>query len=282
MGYSCARVSAAATLRVEDYIQQGRRSWLRLHEKGGKRHEVPCHYALDQDLDAWIRAAGIGEDKKGPLFRSIRKGNKLTSNAMTRSDVLYMIKRRARDAALPYPPAATRSARLGSPLIYKTAERSNTRTTAILQGLRDTKCRGWGGRTYRREDKPERVRVHVRAWNSFALDGRDMTIHAAASRRSVFVMRMLTRSRVPGRFVEFYTLRPVCCGCPSGKNSKISGVFRRFPGTGHIRKDDAQKHHAPCPFVRFHRTHKTIGKSAVCGVGLLPVAYTFTSICLVP
>ena len=77
--------------------------------------------------------------------------------------------------------------------------------------------------------------------------------------------------------MEFYTLRPVCCGCPSGKNAEISGVFRRFPGTGHIRKDDAQKHHAPCPFVRFHRTHKTIGKSAVCGVGLLPVAYTFTS-----
>jgi integrase/recombinase XerD len=102
MGYSFARVSAAATLRVEDYFQQGRRSWLRLHEKGGKRHEVPCHHALDEDLDAWIRAAGIGEEKKGPLFRSIRKGNKLTSNAMTRSDVLYIIKRRARDAALPY------------------------------------------------------------------------------------------------------------------------------------------------------------------------------------
>jgi hypothetical protein len=29
-------------LRVEDYFQQGRRAWLRLHEKGGKRHEVPC------------------------------------------------------------------------------------------------------------------------------------------------------------------------------------------------------------------------------------------------
>jgi integrase/recombinase XerD len=102
MGYSFARVTAAATLQVEDYFQQGRRSWLMLHEKGGKRHEVPCHHSLDEDLDAWIRAAGIGEDKKGPLFRSIRKGNKLTSNAMTRSDVLYMIKRRAREAALPY------------------------------------------------------------------------------------------------------------------------------------------------------------------------------------
>jgi len=102
MGYSFARVSAVATLRVEDYFQQGRRSWLRLHEKGGKRHEVPCHHSLDEYLDAWIAAAGIGDDKKGPLFRSFKKGDKLTGNPITRSDVLYMIKRRARVAALPY------------------------------------------------------------------------------------------------------------------------------------------------------------------------------------
>src|ERR1700687_6175115 len=102
MGYSFARVSAAGGLRVEDYFQQERRAWLRLHEKGGKRHEVPCHHLLDEYLDAWIRAGGIGGDKKGPLFPSIRKGNKITGNPMTRSDVLYMIKRRARDAALPY------------------------------------------------------------------------------------------------------------------------------------------------------------------------------------
>ena len=102
MGYSFARVNAVATLRVEDYFQQGRRSWLRLHEKGGKRHEVPCHHSLDEYLDAWIAAAGISHDKKGPLFRTFKKGNKLTDNPITRSDVLYMIKRRARDAALPY------------------------------------------------------------------------------------------------------------------------------------------------------------------------------------
>ncbi len=40
MVYSFARVSAAATLRVEDYFENGKRAWLRLHEKGGKRHEV--------------------------------------------------------------------------------------------------------------------------------------------------------------------------------------------------------------------------------------------------
>jgi integrase/recombinase XerD len=102
MGYTFARVSAVVTLRVEDYFQQGRRSWLRLHEKGGKRHEVPCHHSLDEYLDAWIAAAKIGDDQKGPLFRSFKKGDKLTTNPMTRSDVLYMIKRLAKEAALPY------------------------------------------------------------------------------------------------------------------------------------------------------------------------------------
>ena len=102
MGYTFARVSAVVTLRVEDYFQQGRRSWVRLHEKGGKRHEVPCHHSLDEYLDAWIEVAKIGDDKKGPLFRSFKKGNQLTTNPLTRTDVLYMIKRRAKAAGLPY------------------------------------------------------------------------------------------------------------------------------------------------------------------------------------
>jgi hypothetical protein len=31
-------------MRVEDYYTQGRRGWVRLHEKGGKRHEMPCNH----------------------------------------------------------------------------------------------------------------------------------------------------------------------------------------------------------------------------------------------
>ena len=53
MGYTFARVRAVVTLRVADYFQQGRRSWLRLHEKGGKRHEVPCHHSLDEYLHVY-------------------------------------------------------------------------------------------------------------------------------------------------------------------------------------------------------------------------------------
>jgi integrase len=53
-------------------------------------------------LDAWIEAAGIDGDKKGWLFRSIRKGNNLTTNRMDTNDVLRMIKRRAKAASVPY------------------------------------------------------------------------------------------------------------------------------------------------------------------------------------
>jgi integrase/recombinase XerD len=49
-----------------------------------------------------VTAAGIGRDKKGRLFRSIRKGDKLTNHRMDTNDVLRMIKRRAKQAGLPY------------------------------------------------------------------------------------------------------------------------------------------------------------------------------------
>lgn len=44
MCYTFARVSAMVHMRVEDYYQNGKRWWIRLHEKGGKQHEVPAHH----------------------------------------------------------------------------------------------------------------------------------------------------------------------------------------------------------------------------------------------
>jgi site-specific recombinase XerD len=102
MVYSFARVGAAIGMKVGDYFQHRKRWWLRLHEKGGKRHEVPCHPNLEEYLNAWIAAAGISRDKKGPLFRTMAKGHRLGDRLMSRFDVLHMIKRRAEAAALPY------------------------------------------------------------------------------------------------------------------------------------------------------------------------------------
>jgi hypothetical protein len=58
-----------------DLFQHRKQLWLRLHEKGGKRHEVPCHPELEAYLTVWTKAAGIGRDKKEPLFRSIGKAS---------------------------------------------------------------------------------------------------------------------------------------------------------------------------------------------------------------
>jgi len=89
-------------MRVEDYYQNGKRWWIRLHEKGGKRHEVPAHHNAEAYIDAYLDAAGLREEKKGPLFRSVDRNRKLTLNPITRTDVLRMVKRRAMAAGLPY------------------------------------------------------------------------------------------------------------------------------------------------------------------------------------
>ena len=104
MVFSFARVGAVVGMKVEDYYHVGRQGWLRLHEKGGKFHEVPAHHKVEEYLDAYLTAASIYNDKKGPLFRSAGRWQTdgLTDTAITRTDVLKMIKRRAAGVGLPY------------------------------------------------------------------------------------------------------------------------------------------------------------------------------------
>jgi integrase/recombinase XerD len=60
MIYTFARVGAVVQMDVPDYFTQGRRGWVRLHEKGGNEHEAPCHHKLETYMDEYIAAAGIG------------------------------------------------------------------------------------------------------------------------------------------------------------------------------------------------------------------------------
>lgn len=101
MIYTFGRVGAVTKMRVEDYYSQGRRGWVRLHEKGGKRHEMPCHHSLEAYLDAYIGGAGIGADFKGYLFRTVRgRRGELTTNPMAQADVYRMIRRRGLAAGI--------------------------------------------------------------------------------------------------------------------------------------------------------------------------------------
>ncbi|MBX9628246.1 MAG: site-specific integrase [Gemmataceae bacterium] len=101
MVFSFARVSAAVSLKTEDYYQDGKRWWFRFREKGGKQHQVPAHHTAEAYLDAYLFAAGVGDDKKAPLFRSVTRHGLLSDRQMTRNDALRMVKRRAKAAGLP-------------------------------------------------------------------------------------------------------------------------------------------------------------------------------------
>src|SRR5580700_10291598 len=79
MVFSFARIGAALAMKVEDVFVHNRRLWVRLREKGGKRHEVPCHHNLETYLHAYLDGSGISTDPKGALFRTIGRRRQLTT-----------------------------------------------------------------------------------------------------------------------------------------------------------------------------------------------------------
>src|SRR5271166_6072022 len=69
MVYSFARIGAAIGMRVEDVYPQDRRLWVRLHEKGGKQHAMPCHHNLESYLHEYIDGAGFRVIQRRSCFR---------------------------------------------------------------------------------------------------------------------------------------------------------------------------------------------------------------------
>jgi len=84
MCYTFTRVSAMVHMKVEDYYQNGKRWWIRLHEKGGKRHDVPAHHNAQDYLDAYLDVAGIWDEKKSSLFRSVDKSGHVGTQEKSR------------------------------------------------------------------------------------------------------------------------------------------------------------------------------------------------------
>ena len=101
MIYSFARIGAALGMKVEDVFTQNRRFWVRLHEKGGKAHAMPCHHSLEAYLIAYLEQTGIMEDDDGPLFRTIGRGTgRLTTTPLPQANAYAMIRRRAEAAGI--------------------------------------------------------------------------------------------------------------------------------------------------------------------------------------
>jgi site-specific recombinase XerD len=101
MVYSFARIGAALGMTVEDVFTQNGRLWVRLREKGGKRHAMPCHHNLDGYLVAYLDGAGLRDDPKGPLFRTIGRGTgALTRTVLPQANAYAMIRRLAAAAGI--------------------------------------------------------------------------------------------------------------------------------------------------------------------------------------
>jgi site-specific recombinase XerD len=101
MVFSFARIGAALSMKVEDVYVQHRRLWVRLHEKGGKVHEMPCHHFLEDYLHAYIDGCGLAADPKGALFRTIARGRgELTTTPLPQANAYAMIGRRAASAGI--------------------------------------------------------------------------------------------------------------------------------------------------------------------------------------
>ena len=68
-------------MKVGDYFVQGRRRWVRPHEKGGKEHDVPYHHSLDQFLDEYIAAAASPATPMAISFVRWRKNGQAHTEA---------------------------------------------------------------------------------------------------------------------------------------------------------------------------------------------------------
>jgi site-specific recombinase XerD len=102
LAYTFARIGAVVNLKVEDYYPSGKRYLLRFKEKGGKEKELPVHHKLEELLDEYLKATGLGSEPGSVLFpASIGKTGKLSRRPLVRTDAADMLKRRLKQAGLP-------------------------------------------------------------------------------------------------------------------------------------------------------------------------------------
>jgi site-specific recombinase XerD len=106
MVFTFARVSAACGLNVADIFHQQRRLRVRLHEKGGKFHEMPCHHTLEGNLAEYIERARLADAGRVPLFQAIKyraygRGEAvLNGERLHRANAWAMVRRRAKAAGI--------------------------------------------------------------------------------------------------------------------------------------------------------------------------------------
>lgn len=101
--YTTVRESAAAALRIGDFVSDGTQYVLHFAEKGGKARSIPVRHDLERFLKEYLRASGLeAAPADSPLFRSAAGATgKLTTKPVTGVDICRMMKRRLKAASLP-------------------------------------------------------------------------------------------------------------------------------------------------------------------------------------
>jgi Phage integrase family len=220
MVYSFARVSAVVKMRVRDYYPNGKQYWIRLHEKGGKFHEVPVHHTAEEYRDAYIEAAGIAAEKNKALFRTTRgRSRELTERALNRFEAHKMIKRRAEAAHARFVAREGRGQQLQRRLateidvfrevdLAHPARSDQLKDFVMTDGLPDHRLRSLvgnhsgGGLKGRRID--EAARVVVRPQKGFDFDAQRLIARAGRAQERVALLRPARRCGLK----EFFDLSP--------------------------------------------------------------------------
>ena len=100
---------------------------------------MPTHHNLDRYLEEYIAAAGIADDRKGPLFRTTRgRSAELTNNFLLQPDVWRMIRRRALAAGI--------KTEIGCHTVIPSGPLESPLTSRTAGGSRPTADRGSGWR----------------------------------------------------------------------------------------------------------------------------------------
>ncbi|MDQ6702868.1 MAG: hypothetical protein M3Z96_07070 [Pseudomonadota bacterium] len=87
-------VNPAAAVRGPRHIVRrgNRRLWVRLHEKGGKQHAMPCHHNLEAYLHEYLHGAGLANDPKALLFQTYSCAtSQLTGHPLPQANAYEMI-----------------------------------------------------------------------------------------------------------------------------------------------------------------------------------------------
>ncbi len=96
------RIGALCRLRIGDLRTHEEGRLFRFREKNGKEREIPVRDDLDEWIQAYMAASGIGEDPPGaPLWRGALRGGSLTRRQVNQAAVRAMLKRRLAAAGLP-------------------------------------------------------------------------------------------------------------------------------------------------------------------------------------